>query len=225
MALGIRRAAGDRAAPPSGLAAAAFAATLALLGACSGGKEQAKPPPVPEVTVTEVVQRDVPVGAELTGTTKGNVDVEIRARVEGFLKSINYEEGSMVKKGQLLFTIDDEQYRTKLAEAKGDLARAESRLSKATLDVRRYTPLARIWTSTFPFVVPVSSAPTGTSRWTTSVTWTSGGGGAFASSFLEQAESAASAPAAMAATCTASERARRGGGRRVRRAMRPRWVG
>jgi membrane fusion protein (multidrug efflux system) len=122
--------------------AAGLAVSLAVLGACSGGKE-AKPPPVPEVTVTEVVQRDVPVGAELTGTLKGYEDVEIRTRVEGFLKSIDYEEGSMVKKGQLLFTIDDQPQRAKLAEAKGDLARAESSLSKATLDVRRYTPLAQ----------------------------------------------------------------------------------
>jgi membrane fusion protein (multidrug efflux system) len=112
-----------------------------LVAACSG-KEEKKAPPVPEVTVSEVVQRDVPVGAELTGTLKGNEDIEIRARVDGFLKSIDYEEGAMVKKGQLLFTIDDLPYRTKVAQAKGDLARAESGLAKATLDVRRYTPLA-----------------------------------------------------------------------------------
>jgi membrane fusion protein (multidrug efflux system) len=117
------------------------ALVLLLSAACSGGKEKAAAPPPPEVTVAEVVQRDVPIGAELTGTTKGNVDVEIRARVDGFLKSIDYEEGTIVKKGQLLFTIDDQPYRAKLAESKGDLARAESTLSKATLDVRRYTPL------------------------------------------------------------------------------------
>jgi membrane fusion protein (multidrug efflux system) len=84
----------------------------------------------------------VPVGAVLTGTTKGDVDVQIQARVGGFLKSIDYQEGTEVKKGQLLFTIDDQPYRAKLAEAKGELARAESGLAKATLDVRRYTPLA-----------------------------------------------------------------------------------
>jgi membrane fusion protein (multidrug efflux system) len=104
--------------------------------------EEAKPPPPPEVDVTPVVQRDVPIFAELTGTLKGHEDIEIRARVEGFLKSIDYKEGTEVGKGQLLFTIDDEPYRAKLAAAKGDLARAESTLAKATLDVRRYTPLA-----------------------------------------------------------------------------------
>ena len=128
--------------PAPSLARRVVVLAAAGLVACSGKKEEKKAPPVPEVTVTEVVQRDVPVGAQLTGTLKGNEDIEIRARVEGFLKSIDYEEGAMVKKGQLLFTIDDLPYRTKLAEAKGDLARAESGLAKATLDVRRYTPLA-----------------------------------------------------------------------------------
>ena len=123
------------------LRAAAVVAVALLLPAC-GKKEESKPPPVPEVTVTEVIQRDVPIGAELTGTLKGYEDVEIRARVEGYLKTIDYTEGSMVKKGQLLFTIDDQPYLAKLAQAKGDLARAESTLSKANLDVRRYTPLA-----------------------------------------------------------------------------------
>jgi membrane fusion protein (multidrug efflux system) len=139
MPLGIRHSLPHPAPPIARRLAALVAAGLAA--ACGGKKEEAKAPP-PEVTVTEVVQRDVPVGAELTGTTKGNVDVEIRARVDGFLKSIDYDEGTMVKKGQLLFTIDDQPYRAKLAEAKGDLARAESTLSKATLDVQRYGPLA-----------------------------------------------------------------------------------
>jgi membrane fusion protein (multidrug efflux system) len=127
--------------PSSGLRAATLAAAALALAACSG-KEETKAPPVPEVSIAEVIQRDVPIGAELTGTLKGYEDIEIRARVEGFLKSIDYEEGSMVKKGQLLFTIDDQPQRAKLAEAKGALARAESTLSKAILDVRRYRPLA-----------------------------------------------------------------------------------
>ncbi len=69
-------------------------AALAL-AACST-KEEPKAPPVPEVTVTEVIQRDVPIRAELTGTLKGYEDVEIRARVEGYLRSVDYREGSEV---------------------------------------------------------------------------------------------------------------------------------
>lgn len=113
-----------------------------LVAACGKKEEAPKGPPVPEVTVTDVVQKDVAVGGELTATLRGFEDIEIRARVEGYLKSVDYKEGSEVKKGQLLFTIDDQQYRAKLAEAKGDLARTRSSLAKADLDVKRFRPLA-----------------------------------------------------------------------------------
>ena len=107
--------------------ATAVVAAALVLAAC-GGKEAPKPPPVPEVSVAEVIQRDVPILSELTGTLRGFEDIEIRARVEGFLRSVDYREGTEVKKGQLLFTIDDQPYRAKLAEAKGELARAQSSL-------------------------------------------------------------------------------------------------
>ena len=142
MRLRIRGIRGSASFPRSfALRAAALAVAALALATCSK-KEEAKPPPVPEVQATKVIQRDVPIRATLTGTLKGFEDIEIRVRVEGFLKSIDYVEGSMVKKGQLLFTIDDQPYRAKLAEAQGDLARAQSTLSKANLDVKRYTPLA-----------------------------------------------------------------------------------
>ncbi|HWE22781.1 MAG TPA: efflux RND transporter periplasmic adaptor subunit [Myxococcales bacterium] len=117
------------------------AAVAALTAACSG-KKGPSAPAVPDVSVAEVIQRDVPIGGELTATLHGHEDVELRARVEGYLKSIDYREGTEVKKGQLLFTIDDQPYRAKLAEAKGALGRAQASLSKADLDVSRYRPLA-----------------------------------------------------------------------------------
>ncbi len=118
-----------------------FASLALALIAC---KDKAPAPvaAVPEVSVAEVIQRDVPIGGELTATMHGFEDVELRARVEGYLKTIEYREGSEVKKGKLLFTIDDQPYRAKLAEAKGALARAQAALSKADLDVSRYRPLA-----------------------------------------------------------------------------------
>ncbi|HTO99179.1 MAG TPA: efflux RND transporter periplasmic adaptor subunit [Myxococcales bacterium] len=115
-------------------------ALLAAAIACK--KEAPQAAVVPEVSVSEVIQRDVPIGGELTATMKGMEDVEIRARVEGYLKSLDYREGSEVKKGQLLFTIDDQPYRAQLAQAKGDLARTQAALSKADMDVARYKPLA-----------------------------------------------------------------------------------
>jgi membrane fusion protein (multidrug efflux system) len=120
---------------------AAAAVALLAVSAC-GKKEEAKAPPVPEVLVADVVQRDVPIGGELTATLRGFEDIEIRARVEGYLKSVDYKEGAEVKKGQPLFTIDDQPYRAKLAETKGELARAQSALAKADLDVNRFRPLA-----------------------------------------------------------------------------------
>ena len=77
---------------------------LTAVLACS--KKEAPPPPPPEVQVTEVVQKDVPIYIELVGATLGSEDVEIRSRVEGYLASINFTEGSFVKKGQLFYRID-----------------------------------------------------------------------------------------------------------------------
>jgi membrane fusion protein (multidrug efflux system) len=119
------------------------ASSLVLLASLACGKkaEAPKAPPPPEVQVAAVVQRDVPIGGELTGTIKGFEDVELRARVEGYLKSVDYKEGAEVKKGQLLFTIDDGQYRAKVASAKGALARAQAAYGKADTDVKRFKPL------------------------------------------------------------------------------------
>jgi membrane fusion protein (multidrug efflux system) len=100
-------------------------------------------PAPPKVPVSDVVQRDVPLGMEVVAQLSGQEDVEIRARVEGYLRSIDYTEGSEVKKGDLLFTIDDQSYRASLAQAQASLARAESQRAKAVLDVQRFTPLAK----------------------------------------------------------------------------------
>ncbi len=129
-------------ASPSSLPVRAALAVALVAAIGCGKKEEPKAPPVPEVTITDVVQRDVAVGGELTATLRGYEDIEIRARVEGYLKSVDYKEGTEVKKGQLLFTIDDQPYRAKLAEARGELARAQSSLAKAEMDVKRFRPLA-----------------------------------------------------------------------------------
>ena len=117
-------------------------AAAALLAGCAKKQEAAPAAAPPEVPVVEVAQKDTPLSFELVAQLKGHEDVEIRARVVGFLKSIAYTEGTQVKKGQLLFTIDDEPYRAQLAQAEAALARAESALAKAELDVKRSTPLA-----------------------------------------------------------------------------------
>ncbi|HEX5604978.1 MAG TPA: efflux RND transporter periplasmic adaptor subunit [Candidatus Binatia bacterium] len=105
-------------------------------------KEEPPPPPPPEVTVTEAVQKDVPIYIELVGSTLGSEDVEIRARVEGYLTSVNFTEGSFVKKGQLLYRIDPQPFQAALSQAQANLSTARARLDKTNNDVARYKPLA-----------------------------------------------------------------------------------
>jgi len=119
------------------LAVAVTAAWLSV--ACE--KQAPPPPPPPEVYVTGVVQKDVPTYLDLVGQTQGDQDVDVRARVEGYLNSMNFREGSFVKRGQLLYVIDPQPFEAALAQAKADQATAQARLEKATNDVNRYTPL------------------------------------------------------------------------------------
>jgi membrane fusion protein, multidrug efflux system len=114
--------------------------TLAATAACS--KKEPPPPPPPEVQVAEVTQKDVPIYIELVGATLGSEDIEIRARVEGYLSSVNFTEGSFVKKGQLLYKIDPQQFQAALSQAQANLATAKARLEKTNNDVARYKPLA-----------------------------------------------------------------------------------
>jgi membrane fusion protein (multidrug efflux system) len=112
---------------------------LAASVGCS--KKEAPPPPPPEVLVAEVVQKDVPIYIELVGSTLGSEDVEIRSRVEGYLVSINFTEGSLVRKGQLLYKIDPQPFLVAIDQAKANLATAQAGLEKTNNDVARYKPL------------------------------------------------------------------------------------
>lgn len=112
----------------------------ALLAPACGKKEAAAPPP-PEVYVSPVVAKDVPVYLEIVGQTRGSQDVEIRARVEGYLESVKFTEGTFVTKGTPLYQIDPKPFEATLAAAKADLANARARLQKTSNDVARYEPL------------------------------------------------------------------------------------
>jgi membrane fusion protein (multidrug efflux system) len=120
--------------------AAGLLATL-IASACGGETAPAAAPP-PEVLVSPVEQRDVPVVTELVGQTKGSQDVEIRARVEGFLDQVAFVEGSIVRRGQLLYRIDPKPLQATLANTTADLETAKARLAKTTNDVNRLRPLA-----------------------------------------------------------------------------------
>ncbi len=87
--------------------------------------------PAVAVVVAPVQQKTVPVYSELTARTDANDSVDIRARVKAFLKTQNYQEGTMVQKGQTLFTLDRREYDAQLMQAKAQLAKAEADLTQA----------------------------------------------------------------------------------------------
>lgn len=133
---------------------AGMAAVVMCLGitlaACGGekaadkGKQAAAPPPPPPppVIVAEVVQNTVPIYGEYVAQTDARDTVEIRARVQAFLEAQHFTEGTMIEKGQLLFTLDKREYETKLQQAKAELDVALARLGKAETNERRLKPLA-----------------------------------------------------------------------------------
>jgi membrane fusion protein (multidrug efflux system) len=118
-----------------------MALAVAAAGAACGPAPEPKAAPPPEVYVAPVVQKDVPEYLELVGQTDGFQDVEIRARVEGFLETLDFREGSFVRKGALLYQIDRKPLEAALAQAIADKATAQSRLEKTNNDVARYAPL------------------------------------------------------------------------------------
>jgi membrane fusion protein (multidrug efflux system) len=116
------------------------AAVCAALAGCAKEAPPAPPPPT-EVKVSTVLQRDVPIYVEAIGETRGSTEIEIRARVEGFLESVEFQEGSYVTKGQLLYIIDPGPIESTLAQARADQAQAEANLARTHQDVVRFEPL------------------------------------------------------------------------------------
>ncbi len=114
---------------------ALFAAS-ALLAACSDQRAVA-PKPVPEVGFITVTPRDVPQVSSFVAQTESSRQVEIVARVAGFLDRIAYTEGSFVKEGQVLFQIDPKPFKAQLDAAQGELAAQQARLTTLTVTLKR----------------------------------------------------------------------------------------
>ncbi len=140
------------------------AGVVAVDAGCSRAASGNAAPPLLEVEVAPVEQKDVPVYREWIGTLDGMVNADIKAEVSGYLTQQAYTEGSFVKKGQLLFQIDPRPFQAALDQAEGQLAQAQGQLAQARaqlvqaeaqvavaeanqrrtqLDVDRYTPLAK----------------------------------------------------------------------------------
>ncbi|WP_152387288.1 efflux RND transporter periplasmic adaptor subunit [Azotobacter salinestris] len=116
---------------------------MALLAGC--GEAPAPPPrPPTEVTVLTVTAQDTPVVFEFVAQTQSSREVEIRARVEGFLEKRLYNEGDLVQAGQVLFQMDPRPFEAALQSARGQLAQQQARLEMARSDLVRIRPLVKI---------------------------------------------------------------------------------
>lgn len=119
------------------------AMVLLGLGAITGCSRPAPPAaPTPEVYVAPVLVKDVPIFLELVGQAKGSQDVQIRARVEGFLESASFTEGAFVTLGTPLYRIDPRPLETVLAQARANLATQAAKLEQASIAANRLKPLA-----------------------------------------------------------------------------------
>lgn len=107
-----------------------FAAGILFASGC-GKSNRFQPPPAPAVTVRQPTVQDVTVYAEFPGRTVASDSAAIRARVRGYLKSIDFEDGQRVRKGDLLFTIEPEQYEAAVKAAEARLGQAQSALKLA----------------------------------------------------------------------------------------------
>lgn len=116
---------------------------IALFMLASCGEKKAPAPAPPEVKVVNVMQQDVPIYKEFVGQIYGIYDIPIRARVEGWVEKISFEEGRRVKKGQLLYSIDPQPFQTRVAEAMSVLAAARTDLVNAEGEFNRYKSLVK----------------------------------------------------------------------------------
>jgi RND family efflux transporter MFP subunit len=122
-----------------GLAVLAAIAGVAVAG-CGSRNTFVQPPP-PKVAVAQPVQQPVTLYLELTGNTAAFRSVNLVARVQGFLESIDYKDGATVTKGTQLFGIESDLYQAQVDQAKGQLAHDEAVLAMSQIDLTRYQTL------------------------------------------------------------------------------------
>ncbi len=113
-----------------------------FLFSCENEEKKAVSPP--DINVVKVIQKDTPVYKEFVGQMYGLKDIPIRARVEGFVEGLFFNEGRAVKKGQLLYSIDPQPFMADVAAKESALAEAKIILVNAENELARYKPLAAI---------------------------------------------------------------------------------
>ena len=125
----------------SGKSLAVPAAIVALALAGCGSKNAYVPPPPPKVVVAQPLQQPVTLYLNLTGNTEPFNSVNLVARVQGYLESIDYKDGAAVTKGTQLFGIERDIYQAQLDGAKGQLAHDQAALEEAQMNLTRYQTL------------------------------------------------------------------------------------
>ncbi len=137
--MGKSRAADDARTPANRVAAVAILVAGVLVSTVAGCAKPAPPPPPspPEVTVSKPVAREITDYFEFPGQTEAVGEVEIRARVTGYLDKVNFVDGQNVKKGDLLYEIDPRPYQAALDRAEGERARLLAMAAKAKVDLAR----------------------------------------------------------------------------------------
>ena len=131
-------------APPTfGLRFLGIFALALLVTACDSSEKAREIPPL-DVRVTKASVQDVQLTMEMVGATTGTQDVPIRTRVEGYLETMEFKEGTFVKKGDMLYTIDAQPFQAKLVAAQSEHAAAQTTRAKTQSDLARIRPLAEI---------------------------------------------------------------------------------
>jgi membrane fusion protein, multidrug efflux system len=120
--------------------AALFASLVVFLIGCEEKNEYVAPPP-PKVTVAKPVQQPVTLYLEFTGNTQAVNTVQLEARVEGYLAALHFQEGADVKRGDLVFTIQPEQYQAELQSALAEVQAQQAALDHAETELKRYSRL------------------------------------------------------------------------------------
>jgi RND family efflux transporter MFP subunit len=119
-----------------------FLISLLFLVAC-GDKNVYVPPPPPKVTVSHPLSRSVTDYLEFTGNTQAVDTVKLKARVEGYLEKVFFQDGDRVRKGQLLFLIQQNTYEAKLKQAEAEILANKARLEHARTEFERFTRLVK----------------------------------------------------------------------------------
>ena len=110
---------------------------LVVLTACARTSAQQGPPPAPQVTVADVVERDVTEWDEFTGRLQAVDSVEVRPRVSGYVSAVRFSEGAIVRKGDLLFQIDPRPFQAEVDRLSAEVNRARATVQRANSELAR----------------------------------------------------------------------------------------